>query len=358
MRFITASAARRLSPMRSCVLTVLVALLALNLPSSLPPAQAQARSARSNRHPALTFVKEIGVGRDPNKWGWMSFVAFSPDGTMVASDGPSTPEDVSYDLTIWSFPDGRFIKRVPGRPSAISSDWKYFATDRGISEFDSGKTIVSLPDKSYPVHSFSPDGRYAAESPASDRATAHVRVLELATGKQVSAFGRHDAYSLALSPDGHTLAAGYWKVVVLWNMITGERLAVLPGFDRYVGSLSFSPDGLLLAAGNDLGKLQIWDLRRQEMLHSIDLEGGYVSVPAFSPDGRMIGVGVYGTGTVWLIDVASGKIIDSYKVSDLGCGSAAFSPDGRFLITPSTGGLIKWPSDHAGTIRVFSIKAR
>ena len=30
--------------------------------------------------------------------------------------------------------------------------------------------------------------------------------------------------------------------------------------------------------------------------------------------------------------------------------------DGRFLITPSTGGLIKWPYDKAGTIRVFRVK--
>lgn len=66
-------------------------------------------------------------------------------------------------------------------------------------------------------------------------------------------------------------------------------------------------------------------------------------------------VGVYGTGTAWLIDVGSGKIIDRQKVSDIGCGSVAFSPDGRYLITPSTGGLIKWPYDNGGTIRVFSV---
>jgi len=139
----------------------------------------------------------------------------------------------------------------------------------------------------------------------------------------------------------------------LWNMFTGKRLSVFRGFGRYVKGLSFSRDGKLLAAGTDAGGLQIWDVRRATRLESFDIGGGEVSEPEFSPDGRLVAAGVYGTGAVWLIDVGSGKIIDHQKVSDLGCGSVAFSPDGRFLITPSTGGLIKWPYDEGGTIRVF-----
>jgi WD40 repeat protein len=98
-------------------------------------------------------------------------------------------------------------------------------------------------------------------------------------------------------------------------------------------------------------------VNRKTRIQSLDMEGGQVSEPKFSPDARLVAVGIYGTGTVWLIDVGSGKIIDHQKVSDLGCGSVAFSPDGRFLITPSTGGLIKWPYDRGGTIRVFKVSA-
>jgi hypothetical protein len=47
---------------------------------------------------ALKFEKEVGVGWRADKYGWMSFVSFSPDGTMVASDGPATPDDVSGNL--------------------------------------------------------------------------------------------------------------------------------------------------------------------------------------------------------------------------------------------------------------------
>jgi WD40 repeat protein len=205
---------------------------------------------------------------------------------------------------------------------------------------------------------FSPDSRYVAESLPDQRIhSTHIRVVELASGKQVTAFGKHGSFAMAISPDGATLASGHWDAVTLWNMLSGEQEATLHGFGRYVYGLAFSKDGNLLAAGTDVGSLQIWDMRTKTRLHSIEIGGNFVSQPAFSPDGQLVAVGIYGTGTVWLIDVHSGKVVDQQRVSELGCGSVAFSPDGRFLITPSTGGIVTWPYDRGGTIRVFKVRA-
>jgi len=325
-----------------------IEILAVVISLHVVPSFAQSQSR------ALKFEKEIGVGWQPDKYGWMSFVSFSPDGTMVASDGPSRPEDVSGDLKLWSFPEGRLIKRLPLKPRSISRDWRYCATDHGVVEMESDRPVIQLRKDVYAVHAFSPDSRYVAEL-RSPEFHSHIRIVELANGKQVSAFGKSYASAVAMSPDGVTLASGYWDVVVLWNMFTGERLSVLRGFGRFVVSLSFSPDGGFLAAGTDAGRLQIWDVHARSRLAAIDIGYSGVSKPEFSPDGRLIAAGVYGIGTVWLIDVGSGKIVDRQKVSDMGCGSVAFSPDGRFLITPSTGGLIKWPYDRGGTIRVFRV---
>lgn len=277
------------------------------------------------------------------------------NGKMVASDGPAAPDDVSGELTLWNFADGRLVKRLPTRPRGISRDWKYYSTDHGVAELETGRPVISLGTGVYAIHAFSPDSRYAAESVrVGGHDSRKTHVVELATGKQVSAFGRHAPNSMAISPDGSTLATGHWDVVILWNMLTGEKLGAMSGAGRYVAGLSFSQDGKLLAAGADAGELQIWDVGSRSKVASIVIGGGGVSQPASSPDGGLVAVGVYGTGTAWLIDVLSGKIIDHQKVSDLGCGSVAFSPDGRFLITPSTGGLIKWPYDKGGTIRVFT----
>jgi len=310
--------------------------------------------------PALKFVKKIGFGWPTDKWGWMSFVAFSPDGTMVASDGPATPNGAYGNLTIWSFPDGRLIREFSVQPIAISDDWKYFAGPHSVSELQTGKTIISLGKKDFAGFAFSPDSRYVAESlPGHSVRDSSIRIVDLATGKQTNAFGMYAPFSMAISPDGGMLAAGYWNKVAIWNVVTGKRVALLSGFARYVYGLSFSRDGKLLAAGNDVGELQIWDVNRQVRLHAVRPAGGYsyVSNPAFSPDGRLVAVGIYGTGSVFLIDVNTGKLLDHQLVSGIGCGSVAFSPDGRFLITPSTGGLIKWPYDQGGTIRVFEVHA-
>ena len=48
--------------------------------------------------------------------------------------------------------------------------------------------------------------------------------MELTSDKQVNAFGKYSAFSLAISPDGKTLASGHWDEVVLWNMNIGAEV--------------------------------------------------------------------------------------------------------------------------------------
>ena len=305
------------------------------------------------RHLLAPFER-IGIGwRDDlwkeQKFGWMSFVAFSPTGTRIASDGATSPDDVSADLSIWSFPAGKLLNRLPGNPATMSSQWHYYATQHDVRSMSDGSVI--LPGQGYLVQAFSPNERYVIRSGAG-RGT---EIFDLPSRHIVRTLGPHSAFALTFSPDGRRIAAGYWDAVGLWDFRTGALATVLHGIGRYAYGLSFSPNGNLLAVGTDLGDLQLWDVKRRKRLYTVNLPGGIVSTPAFSPNGHLVAVGVYGTGTVWLINVHSGKIVDRQQVSDIGCGSAAFSPDGRFLITPSTGGLITWPYDRGGAIRAFKV---
>lgn len=323
-------------------------VVSLALLCALPPAFADGH--------ILKRVGKIGVGWDGSKPAWMSFVAFSPDGKMIASDAPATGDDTSGDLTLWRFPQGTFVRRVKGRPFAISPDWRYFADEHGLRSLDSGAPVVTATGERLATSTFSADGRLAAVvATRKTKDDPAIRLVALPGGAQKAAFGHANPFAMSFSPNGKLLAVGHWNAVTLWSTVTQKRVATLRGLGRYVGSLEFSPDGRLLAVGGDWGVLQIWDVRRERRLHTIQIDGADISTPAFSPDGRLVAIGTYGSGTVWVIDVRSGKIRDHQRVSDMGCGSVAFSPDGRYLITPSTGGLVTWPYDVGGTIRVFRV---
>ena len=302
--------------------------------------------------PTLKPIKRIGPGWPPDKWAWMSFVAFNRSGTEIASDAAGTPTDTTGTLTLWSFPEGRLLKQLPIQPKAISPDWKFVAGPHGLYDVATGKPILDLGEKTWASFTFSPDSRFAIESSPS----GPLHILDLPTGKELRTIGGpHGSMGIAISPDGKTLATGHWQLVTLWNIATGKRIAVLRGAGRYLDSLSFSSSGKILAGGTDTGSIILWNAHSHRALRGIKNDGGYVSDAAFSPNGRLMAFGIYGTGTIFLYDVRSGKLLDKQKVSDLGCGSVAISHNGRYLITPSTGGLITWPLDRGGTIRVFKL---
>jgi WD40 repeat protein len=139
-------------------------------------------------------------------------------------------------------------------------------------------------------------------------------------------------------------------------MLSGQRIALLAGFGRYVSGVAFSQDGRWLAAGTDDGNLQIWDVAGRRRMHAMRVGWAYVSTPAFSPDGKLVAAGTYADGTVTLVDVASGAILSQIQVSMFGCGSVAFSPDGRYLLTPSNSGTLQSGRfEKGGSIRVFEV---
>jgi WD40 repeat protein len=313
--------------------------------------------------PHLVFDHNIGSEwRDSNRW--MNFVAISRDGATVAANG-RTPENSG--LGFWNFVDGTYLRSTAGGALAISADFRYLATEKSVVDLHTGRPICS--NRALLHAAFSPDGTLVAASTSPNIVKgAQIAVLRVEDGSTASAFGTRYTSGFTFAPDGHTLASGHWNNVTLRDVRTGRQVALLRSpapaaandasrGGRYIYGLAFSRDGSQLAAGSDNGELQLWDIASHTVRHSMRIGWGYVSDPAFSPDGKLVAAGTYADGTVTLVDTHTGKILSKVQVSMFGCGSAAFSPDGRFLLTPSNDGRLNdGKHTRGGSVRVFRIE--
>jgi WD40 repeat protein len=120
-------------------------------------------------------------------------------------------------------------------------------------------------------------------------------------------------YSLAFSPDGHTLATGdYDGAVQLWDITDPAYIRPLgqplTGAGIKVHSVAFSPDGHTLASGNLDGTVRLWDVTNPAEPRPLGqpLTGSTTSVESvtFSPDGHTLASGSDdGTTRLWNLNV-------------------------------------------------------
>ena len=108
-------------------------------------------------------------------------------------------------------------------------------------------------------------------------------------------------WGVALSTDGSVLANGRDDgTVELRDPATLELRRTLTGLTATVLSIGFSPDGHLLAAGDDLGQLYSWDLENGRQRQH-DLQYAKAVNIAWLPDGS----GFLGTGLTRMVGVFS-----------------------------------------------------
>jgi WD40 repeat protein len=344
----------------------------------------------------------------------ISALAFSPDGKVLAT-GTATHLIRLWDLATGKevLPLGGH--QGPVHQLAYSPDDKLLATssiDRIVRLWDSatGKEVRQL---TRPMPADEPVQAWAAQMAfARDGKTLaaiwHDGWLgrwDVATGKLLNQFegsGPPPACS-AFSPDGRWLAwLGHDGVVRLRDVATGKEVrnfpanppAPAPGqaAGNRVSTLAFSPDGRTLLAGYhvaqqlvpDLGRgfgtglapvpsgpLQVpvclWEVAAGKLRQQFDLSmpagssghpgglllegqgkirfdfqflpgGGSVTGAWFAPDGRSVALGT-GT-TIYVYDLLKGKISRQFEAGLTSGQALALSPDGKYLATAGMDGTV------------------
>jgi WD40 repeat protein len=155
---------------------------------------------------------------------------------------------------------------------------------------------------------------------------------------------------LAYSPDGRLLAAGENSQgrVSVWDAVTGKRLWELK-HPQGVRSVAFSRDGrrLVTCAGDN--KVRFWDTHTgQEAAPAWDAPQGATAF-AFSPVEDRLAVGKVGAVTVH--DLATGRVVSSFRCPAARIFPLAYSPGGRRLAGSLAGRVCVWDAAHGQLLR-------
>jgi len=282
------------------------------------------------------------IGRLRGFAGAVQNVAFSLDGETLATGCEFTTAQ------LWpGRPHSKVLQLTPHADgvtsAALSSGGKVLATGSGdfyqplrpteikFWDVDSGHLLRVLPGHRGDVMSlaFSPDDRILA-SGSIDKT---VRLWNVTSGEELAVLEGQtdDVWSVAISPDGRTLAAarGCNNTVALWDIPSRQPLAPLQG-TAIMQPVAFSPDGHLLAAGDFMGLIRVWDTANWREKHLLTHEAGPISALAFSPDGTRIAAGSTNK-LIRLWSVRTGRELATLQGHQHVVQSIAFSPDGRTL---------------------------
>ncbi|EKM58805.1 uncharacterized protein PHACADRAFT_135927 [Phanerochaete carnosa HHB-10118-sp] len=137
--------------------------------------------------------------------------------------------------------------------------------------------------------SLSADGKLLAASFAS----GDVLVWRLSDGLLVQRLHHQGhtepVYSLAFSPDNHSLVSGSEDTTaIVWDIRHGRALLRLEGHCGTVGRVAYAPYGAFIATASDSDEsVKIWDATTGACLHSFDIKGRPHQV-AFSPNGSHV----------------------------------------------------------------------
>jgi len=142
----------------------------------------------------------------------------------------------------------------------------------------------------------------------------------------------HCLVDLALSPDGRLLAVGDQESdLVLWDLAKEERIHTIPVESDWSGAPMFSPDGrLLIWTAGSPSELRMLDIRTKSFLGAASLGSEYVAAKAIAPDGCRVAC-TCEDDTIRIWDIASERFTLTIRDAVEEIADLVFSPDGRLV---------------------------
>jgi WD40 repeat protein len=183
--------------------------------------------------------------------------------------------------------------------------------------------------------------------------TANILQQVLYAIQESNRLERHDGSvnSVSFSPDGQMIAsASDDQTIKLWSR-DGTELKTLTGHTSAITSVSFSPDGQTIASASEDETIKLWSRDGTE-LKTLRGHQGTVTSVSFSPDGQTI-ASSSGDKTIklWSRDGAEIRTLTGHTSV---VTSVSFSPDGQTIASASEDGTIKLWSGDGKAIDTFN----
>ena len=274
---------------------------------------------------------------------WFPTLAFSPDGTKLASVGAESTmifdgghgvllsrwradhlirlTDVGTGGELTTLPHGKGTDKLTFSPDGKTVAFSGFGEIRLWNTETGIEQEIRLADPKTDVFSNIPRVTAVAFSPNGARLVSgtqrgKIQMWDVVTGGTLAAFEESTAQenlgkvaAMAFSRDGTLLAVGTHSQVHLWDVDTGRKLFSVSTvhkrgrvtFHNYTEPLVFSPDGAILVNGTSSGMIQVWDVATGDQITALDGHTQRVETLKFSPDAETL-VSTAMDGTVFLWD--------------------------------------------------------
>ncbi len=303
---------------------------------------------------------------------WINAVAWSPDGTRIASGGGDAIVRIwdaytgQHRLTYrghwsqfmarvwdarWS-PDGTYIASC-GFGSTVRV-WEA-ATGRDVTLYNEQKSLDPTAE-TYAI-AWSVDGRRVVSACSSITGVDTIHIWNALTGHRYLKYSGHvknilDLFSisaLAWSPNGQYIASSgidktvkQWKLsltgsyhtVHIWNATTSMPIAISKDFASWIYDLSWSPDSRYIASAENNKKVRIWDATNGDNVLTYEGHTKEVRAVAWSPDGTCI-VSAGNDHLVHLWHAATGKLLYIYRGHMDNVTALAWSPNKTHIASGS-----------------------
>jgi WD40 repeat protein len=238
-------------------------------------------------------------------------VAWSPDGASLASGSSDQT------IKVWNTKTGKCVSTLTGHTGQVMSvAWNNDGTKLATGSHDNTTKIWAVGSA----------GTFECQSTGQCRSTRHKGLVT----------------SVAWNNDGSKLATGSWdNTIKIWAVSsagTFECQSTLTG-DRAILCVSFSPNSNILAAGDDGGKIRLYDPETGEVKTTLTTDSSVTKLE-YVDEETLVSGSNDGTMKVW--SVATGR--RSYTVTWRPDGESLASTSDDKTVTiwdPSTG-QVKW----------------